>query len=141
MFYGRYGNDQLNRALGITSIAFAVVNLFMGRDSVLHKVFLALWLLCFGLMALRMFSRKLDARRRENDMFLRYYLPVKHKFQAWRSGAPRAKKAHTNPTFQERRKYKYFSCTQCAQRLRVPRGKGKLRITCTRCGNQFEIKS
>jgi len=52
-----------------------------------------------------------------------------------------AKKARRNPTFEERRQYKYFHCNQCGQRLRVPRGKGRLRVTCTRCGNRFETRS
>ena len=39
------------------------------------------------------------------------------------------------------RQYKYLLCPQCTQRLRVPRGKGRIRVTCTNCGNVFETKS
>ncbi|NCB05936.1 MAG: hypothetical protein EOM69_10520, partial [Clostridia bacterium] len=55
--------------------------------------------------------------------------------------APRAKRAHKNPTWAELKQYKYLICPQCAQKLRVPRGKGRLRVTCTNCGNVFETRS
>ena len=53
----------------------------------------------------------------------------------------RAKRARKNPTWSEMRQYKYLICPQCAQRLRVPRGKGRIRVTCTNCGNVFETRS
>ncbi len=140
MFQGRYGNDYLNRALSIIAIVFAVLNIFM-PNGLIRMVFSAIWFLCIGCMFFRMFSRNFEARRRENEKFMKFYFPLRQRFAAWRAGGPRAKTAKSNPTFEERRKYKYFLCTQCAQRLRVPRGKGKLRVTCTRCGNKFEIKS
>lgn len=53
----------------------------------------------------------------------------------------RARRARKNPTWNEIKHYKYLICPQCTQRLRVPRGKGRLRVTCTRCGNKFETRS
>jgi len=38
-------------------------------------------------------------------------------------------------------KYRYFTCPACKARLRVPRGKGKIKLTCNKCGNKFEKKS
>lgn len=143
MFQGRYGNDQLNQALGVLGLILIAIRLiisFFARGAWLNILSL-LWLACLAVMLFRMFSRNFEARRKENEKFLRHWYVWQNKAQAARSKAPRAKKAKTNPTFEERRKYKYFSCTQCSQRLRVPRGKGKLRVTCTRCGNKFEIKS
>ena len=55
--------------------------------------------------------------------------------------ARRARRARKNPTWSEIKHYKYLICPQCTQRLRVPRGKGRLIVTCTRCGNRFETKS
>ena len=43
--------------------------------------------------------------------------------------------------WREYRTYRYLICPQCSQRLRVPRGKGKIRVTCTKCRNQFIAKS
>ena len=36
---------------------------------------------------------------------------------------------------------KFFPCPKCENSLRVPVGKGKLLVTCAKCGNQFEIIS
>ena len=41
----------------------------------------------------------------------------------------------------ELRSYKHARCSSCKQRVRVPRGKGKLRVTCPRCGTKFEVRS
>lgn len=144
MFQGRYGNDHLNQALSIFGLVLIVIQLILGiffRGSLIVRVLQVLWAVLIIIMLLRMFSRNFEARRRENERFMRSWASLQGNFAARKNRAPRAKTAKHNPTFEERRKYKYFICTQCAQRLRVPRGKGKLRVTCTRCGNKFDIKS
>ncbi len=140
MFQGRYGNDHLNRALSIVAIVFALLAMFLPRNSIVGLAFSAISMVLIVWMFVRMFSRDFSARAAENAKFVVWWMPLKNKFQAFFSKNA-ARTAGHNPTFAERRKYKYFICTQCAQRLRVPRGKGKLRVTCTRCGNKFEIKS
>ena len=139
MFQGRYGNDQLNRVLGITAVGIALASMFLHYESPVRYVFSALSTVCIVVVVLRMFSRNFSARSRENAQFASWWVPFTAKVRGLFSGGVRA--ARTSPTFAERRKFKYFICPQCAQRLRVPRGKGKLRVTCTRCGNKFEIKS
>ena len=140
MFQGRYGNDHLNRALRIVAIILVLIGMFLPRYSIVGLAFSAISAVLIIWMIIRMFSRNFSARAAENAKFLVWWTPLKNKFRAVFSGSY-ARTAGHNPTFAERRKYKYFLCTQCAQRLRVPRGKGKLRVTCTRCGNKFEIKS
>lgn len=139
MFQGRYGSDQLNRVLGITAVCIALASMFLHYDSPVRYAFSALSTVCIVVVVLRMFSRNFSARSRENAQFASWWVPFSAKVRGLFSGGVRA--ARTSPTFAERRKFKYFICPQCAQRLRVPRGKGKLRVTCTRCGNKFEIKS
>ena len=41
----------------------------------------------------------------------------------------------------KRKEYHYYRCPQCGQQLRVPRGRGKISITCPKCGHQFIKKS
>lgn len=36
--------------------------------------------------------------------------------------------------------YRYFKCPGCGQELRAPKGKGRIRVTCSKCGKQFEKK-
>ena len=121
---GRYGADQFSRFLSFASLALIVVNLFV-RSTVL-------WLL--GIAALvcvyiRMFSRNFEKRRRENER----YLQLKYKLTSGtRNWADRQK---------QRRDYAFFRCPSCHAMLRVPRGKGKIRVTCRKCGNAFERRT
>ncbi|MDL2258643.1 hypothetical protein LJC42_05770 [Eubacteriales bacterium OttesenSCG-928-K08] len=141
MFQGRYGNDQLNRGLLFAGLGFTLLSWILPRNSVIRSLFYLMSLVLYGLAIFRMFSRSFGKRSAENAKFMAVWSRARAKWQSWRSHGPRAKTARKTPTFEERRKYKYFICTQCAQRLRVPRGKGKIMITCTRCGNKFQMKS
>ena len=121
---GRYGADQLSRFLMFAAIALVVVNIFL-RSGIL-------WLL--GVAALvcvyfRMFSRNYDKRRRENERFLQLKYRLTGGARNW---LDRQK---------QRRDYAFFRCPSCRAMLRVPRGKGKIRVTCRKCGNAFERKT
>jgi hypothetical protein len=101
-----------------------VINIFvrtwwMGGIA-LVPVLYALW---------RMLSKNTTARRRENNAFLRALGPV-----AYWLRDPRA-------TFVERRTYKHLTCPSCGAEMRVPRGKGRLRVTCPTCHQKFEARS
>lgn len=121
---GRYGADQFSRFLSFLALALIVLNLILRSSS--------LWLL--GLVALvlvyvRMFSRNLEKRRRENER----YLQLKNRLTGGvRNWVDRQK---------QRRDYVFFRCPSCRAMLRVPRGKGKIRVTCRKCGNAFERKT
>lgn len=121
--YGRYGNDQLNTALVV--------------------LYLILWLLemithfsLFGLLStilvfvvlFRMLSRNLYKRREENVKFLRRADPVIRWYRLQR-------------TMRRDKDHIYFKCPNCSQQLRVPRGKGKITVTCRSCGASFQEKS
>lgn len=135
MFRGRYGVDKLGNVLIISACVISLVNMFIRQDvvtAVLSGVSLAL----IGIAAYRMFSR--DIARRQSELYK--YLNFENRVRAWFArlrGGARGKRSE----FEERRRYKYLSCPQCMQRLRVPRGKGRIRVTCTKCGNRFETKS
>lgn len=126
---GRYGNDQLN-------IAILVVTLVLGLCSVAARgvVYIIFALLQFSLLAvwaLRAFSRNFYNRRKENDVFLRIWNPVKKRFK----GVPAFFKRLSD------RQHKYFKCPKCKSRLRVPRGRGSITVTCPRCRERFDKKS
>ena len=40
----------------------------------------------------------------------------------------------------DRKNYKYFKCPSCGQVLRAPKGRGRIRVTCSRCHDVFERK-
>lgn len=121
---GRYGFDDLSRIfLGIT-LALMVVSLFT-KNQFLYLAALVILIYCYY----RTFSRNIAKRKRENQKFcnFRYQRAVK-----WNK-------------FKERRKqkkiYRFYKCPQCSQAVRVPRGRGKICITCPKCQTEFIKKS
>lgn len=121
---GRYGTDQLNRALSILALVLVLLNLFV-RSPVL-------WLLALAVLVAvywRTFSRKLDKRRAENAAYLQ------------RSAGARAAFQNLKDRWSMRKDYVFFRCPSCKAMLRLPRGKGKIRVTCRKCGNAFERRT
>ncbi len=118
--YGRYGGDSLGR---FTLVLYLVLYLlgFLLRSAPLSLLSLAV----AGVTLFRMLSRNIPRRQAENQRFLSATAPVR---RWWRSASlRRTDKAH-----------KYFKCPHCGQRLRAPRGAGKIRVTCRSCGASFE---
>ncbi len=121
---GRYGPDHLNTALIIFSIFISLVARLIHLTVLVYLSYLVLLLVFF-----RMLSRNIQRRRAENDRFVRYWWPIKQKFKRF---FDRIKNQKT---------HKFFKCPSCKNTLRVPRGKGKLQITCPKCGERFIKKT
>ena len=115
-FIGRNGPDQLSLAIVLLA---AVLNFIPWGYS---------WAIAMVVLAVgvwRMFSRNIEQRRKENLAFMN----LVNKVKTWYYKA-RAKS-------RQRKLYKVFRCPQCGQKLRVPRGKGKVSIRCSKCGNRM----
>ena len=125
MFRGRYGVDPLNRALLIVGLVFCVASTLSRSIPILSAVLSGVSVVLLIVMVFRMLSRNFSARQQE----LYKYMNFLDRFRS------------CGQNMKNRRQYKYLNCPQCMQKLRVPRGKGRLRVTCTRCGNKFETKS
>ena len=121
---GRYGTDGLNQFLSIASIVMLLISLIT-RVSLFTYVGMVLLILCYY----RMFSRNISKRTEEN---YRYYA-VKDRI--------RSKFSSLRDQWNNRKLYHYYRCPQCRQKLRVPRGRGRIQISCPRCGTQFIKKS
>lgn len=125
---GRNGNDQLNLFLLGAAVVLAVVSAFFrsgGFGSFLPVVVLAL----LAYVYFRMLSRNVYKRREENGKFMRFRYNME--------GSLRAAKER----WVQRKDYKFFSCPSCHTNLRVPRGKGKIKIVCRKCGTSFMGRS
>ncbi len=121
---GRLGPDDLVRFSTDLAVVLCVVELFV------HTTWLgvaSLVLLAYSVW--RMSSKNLGPRARENERFLKMLGPVRPWFQN-----PRA-------AWTESRTYKHVTCPSCGQHVRIPRGKGKLRVTCPKCHEKFEVRS
>lgn len=121
--YGRYGGDQFGRFLAVISLALLVTGLIVSNAVGMVLTVLALGCLIYSYY--RMFSRKTNDRYQENVKYLR----LKYKVTEWF----RQKKDR----FRQRKVSCFFKCPQCGQTVRVPRGKGKIKITCPKCKNVF----
>ena len=121
---GRYGSDPLNNALLILGIALIIVARILGW-AWMNVFILALLCLCY----FRMFSRNIQARYAENQKFLQKWGPVSRRLH------------NAVMRFQDRKTHRYFKCPNCHKRLRVPKGRGKITITCPHCRTQFVRKS
>ena len=121
---GRYGTDELNRFLSALILILVVVSLFL-RTGILFVPELALLVWIY----FRMFSKNTGKRFKENQQYLNLRFMIT---EGWKKWPARMKEA---------RQYKIFRCPNCGQKLRIPRGHGKISIHCRKCGHDFTGKS
>ncbi len=127
LMYGRYGGDNLGRFMSFAALVPLLLSLFLGGTASVILWFVTLALLIW--MYVRMFSRNISARSRENQKYLQYKARFLGTFRGARN------------RFRQRKEYRFFRCPKCHTWLRVPRGRGKLRISCRQCGTSFDAKS
>ncbi len=113
---GRYGTDQLNSVILWVGVAFCILSMFMPLQG-LSLMMTALAYGCMGWAIFRMLSKNTYKRYLENRKYLSWKGRIKD------------------------RDHKYFSCPRCKQPVRVPKGKGKISITCPKCKEKFIRKS
>lgn len=144
--------DELNKALLITAGVCYLLSFVLNRYAGASTLFRLLFAAAAVFLAIRLFAGNPAARNNENMKFLSCVTAVKEFFRRpFQNGtsAQRPSSAKTanglldkwKKQWREYRTYRYLICPQCSQRLRVPRGRGKIRVTCTRCRNQFNAKS
>ena len=124
---GRYGMDGLSYFLLVVAVVLLILNIFVRgiAKSIVWLALLALLVYCY----FRMFSRNIPARARENARYEGIKRKVKYFF------------ANRRDRFRQRKDYRFFKCPSCKVLLRVPRGRGKLVVTCRKCGTRFERKT
>lgn len=110
---GRNGPDKLGKDIGIFSIIIYVIALFIG-----NQILYTLSLIGMMYSLFRIFSKNLSARRSENQSYNQYI-----------------RKYHSR--LEMHKDYRIFKCKGCGKKIRVPRGKGKVEITCPMCGKKI----
>lgn len=132
---GRHGGDQLSVAL---VVLYCVLMLLADLLLLPALFYLALAALFWGLF--RMLSRNNERRWRENQWFLGWWLPLwGHIRGFFHRIAVRRRNAALR--FRDRKVWRYYRCPKCGSTLRVPKGKGKIAITCPVCGTEFIKKT
>ena len=113
---GRYGSDKLNRTLIWVAFGAYIVSLLIPIALVKLALILASYVLIVWSFV-RMLSRNTYKRYQENRKFLQFMGRIKD------------------------REHRYFDCPKCRQMVRVPRGKGKIAISCPKCREKFIRKT
>ncbi len=121
---GRYGFDELSKVCLGTTVVLMVCSMFLG-NRLLYLMAIGLLICCYY----RAFSRNIEKRRAEGQKYrnFRYQNTVR-----WNAFKKR----------QEQKKlYCFYKCPQCRQKVRVPKGRGRICITCPKCSREFIKKS
>ncbi len=129
---GRYGQDTLSRFLLVLSLIFLVLNFFIRTP-----VFGILAGLILIWVYYRMLSRDYDRRSAENRKFLELKERAASFFRGIRNGTTASPSGNTgsDPAF------RIYRCPKCGQKIRIPRGHGKVEITCPKCRTRFRKRT
>ena len=121
---GRYGADQMGQMLSAVSMVFLILSLFSRNQG---------WFLLavIGIVYnyFRMFSKNISKRYAENQKYLTMTAGIRRKIASWKS------------QLAQRKIYHIYRCPGCKQKIRVPRGRGKIEIRCPKCNTRFVKKS
>lgn len=113
---GRYGTDKLNMALLCVGLVASLISMFI-KFPLVNLVLTLIAYFFLILVILRTLSRNTYKRYQENRKYLMFVQKLKD------------------------REHRYFDCPRCRQQVRVPRGKGKIAITCPKCKEKFIQKT
>ena len=125
---GRYGIDQLSKFLLIVGLVIVLISAFLGD----HPAALILYLIGWAFVIycyFRVFSRNVSKRYAENQAFLAKTYKIRTFFSQQKN------------IWKQRRVYHIYTCPNCRQKIRIPRGKGKIEIRCPKCSTTFIKKS
>lgn len=120
---GRYGNDPFNHFLMILAL------IILGLSILLKPQFYLAAIILLGWAYYRMFSRKVYSRAGENQRYLELREKVLSRLRRGRR------------SLEQRKDYRIYKCPGCGQKVRIPKGKGKVEVRCPKCGETFVKKS
>lgn len=121
---GRYGADQMGQMLSAVSMVFLIISLFSR-----NQAWFLLALIGIVYNYFRMFSKNISKRYAENQKYLTMTAGIRRKLASWKS------------QLAQRKIYHIYRCPGCKQKIRVPRGRGKIEIRCPKCNTRFVKKS
>ena len=121
---GRYGADQMGQMLSAVSMVFLIISLFSRNQG-----WFLLALIGIVYNYFRMFSKNISKRYAENQKYLTMTAGIRRKIAPWKS------------QLAQRKIYHIYRCPGCKQKIRVPRGRGKIEIRCPKCNTRFVKKS
>lgn len=121
---GRYGADELSKFLAGVGMAMLILNILTK-----NFIFSLLFWICLIYSYFRMFSKNYSARYAENQKFLDVKNRLKYKWE------------NHKKVREQKKIYHIYSCPYCKQKIRIPKGKGTIIITCPKCKQEFGKRS
>ena len=121
--YGRNGVDHLSVLSVVLGLVFSVIASFT-----FNPILRLIPLLPYGYAFFRVLSKNIPKRQAENRKYINIHYTLKGRIN-------RLKIRHSDKT------HKYYTCPSCKASLRVPKGKGRIVITCPRCKNEITKKT
>ena len=118
--YGRYGADRLTKHLMILAIVLLIISLFWGRR-ILYPLSIAVMVYAY----FRTFSKNIQKRYKEGMAYERFLGRIKRLPQE----------------MSMRKTHHIYRCPKCRQKIRIPRGKGRIEVTCPKCRTSFIRRS
>ena len=120
---GRYGVDQLSKFILILGLVFVVISALFNNALSLLTYILG-WVMviyCY----FRIFSRNIPKRYSENQAYLAKTYKIRTFFGKQKN------------IWQQRKTHHIYTCPSCKQKIRIPKGKGKIEVRCPKCGTTF----
>lgn len=121
---GRYGADELSRVILYFAVGLCILNIFVKSSIISVLLILGLVITYF-----RMFSKNHQKRYQENLKYLQVKDRVVHFFNREKNIAA------------QKKEFRIYTCPSCKQKIRIPKGKGKIQVTCPKCSTAFVKKS
>lgn len=121
---GRYGVDYFAKVIVTVGMLLVILGMLLKWNG----IYFIGWLVVIYAYY-RIFSKNIAKRQQENQLFLNKTYRLRCKVAAWKR------------KLCERKNYHIYLCPQCKQKIRIPRGKGKIEIRCPKCGNTFLKRS
>ena len=126
---GRYGVDQFSKFTMGVALVSIILAIFAGAGSTLGSLLDTLGLVAIVYTYFRIFSRNIQKRKEENENYLSMTSKIRMCFNKEKN------------LMSQRKTHHIYSCPSCGQKIRIPRGKGKIDIECPKCHTKFIKRS
>lgn len=126
---GRYGVDAFAKFTMGVAFAAIILSIFCRSGSNLGALLDTIGLLAIIYTYYRMFSRDISKRSAENEKYLEKTTSLRRRFNREKN------------IMQQRKTYHIYTCPGCKQKIRIPKGKGRIEIECPKCHQKFIKKS
>ena len=126
---GRYGVDQFAKFTMGVALVSIVLAIFVNTGSSAGSLLDMLGLVAIVYTYFRIFSRNISKRAQENQKYLSATAKLRQRLNKEKN------------KMKQRKDYHIYTCPSCGQKVRIPRGKGKIEISCPKCHSKFVKRS